>query len=92
MENALRRELHEELGTAAGPLTRIGTFCCAPANEVGAELLADVFCGDLEGNPVAQAEIEEVAWAPIDALTSRDYAPLIMEHMLPYLGLPASSG
>lgn len=82
------RELSEELGLAVAPedLVLLGTWEGPAANEADTGLLATVFGCPLSGEPVTQAEIEELDWLDLDtAGTRRDLAPLLTDFVVPLL-------
>ena len=83
-EQALRREVFEELGCHAG-WTRPYMECTAPAADLE-EIVVTVSChlGEIAGSPRPQDEIEEIRWIDI----RRPDVPLaisIEEEMLPQL-------
>lgn len=82
LEQALRREVREELATEIGPLTHMGRFVTQAANEPGHTLIADMFLGDLLGEPLPSAEISELAWKSRDELREGPTAPLILDYLL----------
>lgn len=83
--DALARELREELGVAMrrDDARFLGTFEADAVNESGRRVRADAYAVQVEGDPVAQAEIEEIRW--LDPLRELDVAvaPLSREHILP---------
>ncbi|MCQ4315409.1 NUDIX domain-containing protein [Stutzerimonas zhaodongensis] len=85
--DALRRELHEELGLdiGASALQPLGHFRSRAANEPDHWVEADVFIGNLKGPAKAQAEIETVAWLKLHAQLEGDLAPLLREQVIPAL-------
>ncbi len=86
--DALRRELHEELGLRIAPdrLRPLGTFTTAAANEPGHRLVAHAFALRLcDESPVAAAEIAEARWLDPSAPFDVTIAPLAAEHLLPLL-------
>jgi 8-oxo-dGTP diphosphatase len=70
-EEALQRELMEELGTTAENLKYLG----------------NMYLGTLAGEPTPQAEIVEIAWLSRNALLSprNDLTPLTLEKILPFI-------
>lgn len=85
---ALVRELREELGLRirTDELIPVGRFSAPAANEHGLVVDAQVFDAPLTGDPVAAAEIEELAWIhPDDPATyaGRDIAPLSRDLLIP---------
>ncbi|NEQ54003.1 MAG: NUDIX domain-containing protein [Leptolyngbya sp. SIO3F4] len=93
-EEAIHREVREELCCEIDDSTfkPLGKFVTVAANEANTQLVATVFQGGLVGTPVASSEIAELQWIPILA---EDYdialAPLLTEHVLPYLRKEANS-
>jgi 8-oxo-dGTP diphosphatase len=83
---ALQREIEEELGCAVLPdaLRELGTFQAPAANEPGCTVEARLFAVALDGEPRAQAEIEEVIWVDPDSLDGVTLAPLARLHALPF--------
>ncbi|MDG4666995.1 NUDIX domain-containing protein [Mycobacterium sp. 236(2023)] len=62
--DALHRELLEELAVrvTASDVRSLGKRVAAAANEPGHLVHADLFMVTLRGDPVASAEIDEIAW------------------------------
>jgi putative acetyltransferase len=59
----LARELREELGeVAAMGLQRIGTYSDRAAGDAAKTVRIELYGGELEGAPVASAEIGELVW------------------------------
>lgn len=86
--DALRRELHEELGLRlpAEDFTWVGTFEEDAANEPGHRVLAEVYSVTLDSSaPVAAAEIAESRWIDPHAPGTMDLAPLSSRALLPIL-------
>ena len=83
--DALARELREELGVVMrrDGVRFLGTFEADAVNESGRRVRADAYAVEIAGDPVAQAEIEDIRW--LDPLRERDVtvAPLSREHILP---------
>ncbi len=61
---ALVREVREELGAAVDRSTvrALGRHGAAAANEPGHVVDADLFLVDLDGEPRAASEIDEITW------------------------------
>ncbi|MCE9559574.1 MAG: NUDIX domain-containing protein [Armatimonadetes bacterium] len=85
LEDAIRREIFEELEVELENLEYIGQFETLPANEKNSTLLADVFRADLVGEPEPRAEIEAISWLSPEKWTRENTAPLIREHMGPFI-------
>lgn len=80
----LARELHEELGVALRPgALRLGEFEDVAVNEADTRVRAEVYLADVEGEPAARAEIEELAWVDPAAPGERIIAPLSRHQLLP---------
>jgi 8-oxo-dGTP pyrophosphatase MutT (NUDIX family) len=75
---ALTREVREELGTgiAASGVRALGRHTAEAANEPGHLVDADLFLVELDGEPRAAAEIDELAWIDPDAPEGVELAPL----------------
>ena len=83
-EDALRRELLEELGCdLAGAPRPLGRFSAPAANEAGRIVEAELFAVDLLGDIQSGAEIEEAIWHDPHDLQSVLLAPLTRDHVLP---------
>jgi mutator protein MutT len=86
-EQALARELHEELGltVATSRLQRLGRFEADAANEPGFRVIAHVFRLDLGADePIkAAGEIEAAAWISPDQAIDIPMAPLTEHSLLP---------
>ena len=83
-EQALRREIGEELGCEidADPAP-LGRFSAPAANEPGHVVEADLFLVALDGEIRPAAEIAEAVWHDPADLESRPLAPLARTHALP---------
>lgn len=81
------REAHEELGVELdlAALTPLGRFDAAAANEEGFTVVAEVFEHPLVGEPVASAEIAELAWVDPADDSRTDIAPLLRDAVFPVL-------
>lgn len=81
----LARELREELGVTlrTGSTRPLGEFEADAVNEAGHRVRGEAFAVEIDGTPMAQAEIEELRWIaprpPYDVMV----APLSAEHILP---------
>lgn len=84
---ALRRELHEELGLRIeeSQLQALGHFQSRAANEPDHWVEADVFVGLVEGEVQVQAEIEALDWLAPRTQQQEHLAPLLREQVLPTL-------
>lgn len=77
-EQALMREIHEELGcgiTLGAELP--GDFIDVAANEPGFSVHARIWTGQLHGAPDASAEIAELRWIGAGDMAGLDLAPLL---------------
>lgn len=84
---ALVRELGEELGCGLdGEGIFLGEFS-APAADSEKEAMVHVrlYLGGLNGQPVPQSEIEEMAWVELDNHTAYSVAPSLRDQILPML-------
>jgi 8-oxo-dGTP diphosphatase len=86
-EQALRREIHEELGLLieAHEVAPLGAFAAAAANEPGRTVVAELFLVAIDRKPVPGAEIEEIAWIDPAQTDGLVVAPLTRDHILPLL-------
>ena len=86
----LARELDEELGVRlrAGSARRLGEFEDHAVNEPGRRVRAEAFQVEVEGEPVVQAEIAELARVWPQAPFPVAVAPLSAGHILPALAPP----
>jgi 8-oxo-dGTP pyrophosphatase MutT (NUDIX family) len=86
-EQALVRELHEELGYEldAVNLEPMGRFSARAANEPGHLVDCDVFFIRVDSEGAVAAEIEELRWVdPLD-LPDLELAPLTSEVLMPLI-------
>ena len=84
-QDALRRELSEELGIDIDPseMTYVGRYTAPAANEPGRQVDAEVFRIDI-AHPVAPgAEIEEILWLDPSTPGAVKLAPLTRDNLLP---------
>ncbi len=87
-EDALVRELKEELGlqVAPGYLRRVGRFSALAANEADTVVDAEIFDAPVVTTAVAvAAEIEELLWIDPADPGGIDLAPLSRDILLPLL-------
>jgi 8-oxo-dGTP diphosphatase len=82
---ALVREIREELGCeiVAGSDRPLGRFIAPAANEANSVVDADLFAIRLLGDPLPQAEIDEMIWLDPHEPTDFALAPLTRTHVLP---------
>ena len=81
---ALVREVREELGTGIDGSTAraLGRYTAAAANEPGHVVEAELFLVDLDGEPRAASEIDEIAWIDPHAPDGVELAPLTVHPVL----------
>ena len=80
-EEAVHREIAEELGVEAAGVQALGRHVADAANEPGHTVEADVFLASLAGAPRAAAEIDEIAWVDPADPGDIELAPLT-EHAI----------
>jgi 8-oxo-dGTP diphosphatase len=75
---ALVREVREELGTGVDGSTAraLGRYTAVAANEPGHVVDAELFLVELDGEPQAASEIDEMAWIDPYAPVGVELAPL----------------
>ena len=78
------RETREEVSLDLGALTLLGEFESEAANEPGHRLHSTVYTAELNGEPVAAAEIAELRWTALDG-DYDDLAPMLRINVLPLL-------
>lgn len=83
--SALVRELYEELGCSLAFPAYEGRFADVAADLPNTDVVVVLYSGALQGTPVPQAEIEEMAWIDVVAPIRIQLAPSIINHILPYL-------
>jgi len=90
---ALARELREELGCEliADSVVLAGEFRAPAANEQGREVVAQVYRVDVEGEPRAQAEIDDAVWIDPATPGAIELAPLTRDIVLAMLAGTASA-
>lgn len=84
-EDALIREIQEEIQVDAQIKHSLGIIHTTAANEVGFELQAHVFEVDITGHPCHSAEIAEISWIDFNNSQQLRLAPLTEQFVLPYL-------
>ncbi|WP_269713520.1 NUDIX hydrolase [Caulobacter sp. NIBR2454] len=80
---ALAREIREELACGIVDPVLLGVFEAPAANEHDTTVRAVVYLARLDGQPTAQAEIEEALWLDVAAPGERRLARLLTEQVLP---------
>jgi 8-oxo-dGTP pyrophosphatase MutT (NUDIX family) len=85
VEEALQRELQEELGTHVLDVKKLGIVNGQTPD--GREMEMHLYSGELQGEPYPQAEIEEIAWMSHDAIAEKSdlMTPMTLDHVLPFL-------
>ncbi len=85
IEEALQRELQEELRTQAVGVKKIGIISGHTPD--GREMEMHLYSGQLLGTPKPHAEIEEIAWMTQEDVEERKdtMTPMTLEHVLPFL-------
>ncbi len=84
-EEALIRELEEELGLRLGPadLSTLGRYTAVAANEPDATVIADTFLVRTEAAVAPAREIAEIVWIDPAVPPAIPLAPLTAAHVLP---------
>ncbi|WP_239496251.1 NUDIX hydrolase [Salinicola peritrichatus] len=82
-EQALRREVREELGVQATDAELIGEATAVAANEADHRVHAHLFWTTIQGQARAHAEIEEIRWVDCDEAVTLPLAPLLRSKVLP---------
>lgn len=85
IEEALQRELQEELGTQAIDINKLGIVSGQTPD--GRDIEMHLYSAELIGKPSPQTEIEEITWMSKDEVNNRISAmtPMTMDHVLPFL-------
>jgi 8-oxo-dGTP diphosphatase len=81
----LARELDEELGCRLVAAELLGHYAAPAANEAGFTVQSATYLATVEGEIVARAEIEELAWIDPAAPGDLRLAPLLTQAVLPAL-------
>lgn len=82
-EQAMRREIQEEIGCTCEILSFVGRFETQAANEPDHRLIAYVYHVDIHEAPHISAEIAEMKWIQLDDEDTH-LAPLTREIVLPW--------
>lgn len=85
LEQAVRREVREELGSEIVDLAYAATFRDDAADAPGVEIVVHVHVGHLASDPVVQAEIREMVWCSLEA-PEVPVAPSLERQILGYFG------
>jgi len=85
IDDALERELQEELGVNAKNVSKIGIV--AGRTPDGRDIEEHLYTGELAGEPHSQTEIEEIFWLSKEDIAkhSETMTPLTLDHILPFL-------
>lgn len=85
IEEALQRELQEELGTKASDVVKLGTVMGHTPDH--REMEMHLYSGKLQSQPTPNSEIEEIMWMSSgDILAKQDsMTPMTLEHVMPFL-------
>ncbi len=85
IEEALQRELQEELGTQASNVQKSGVVTGQTPD--GRNMEMHLYAGELQAEPHPQAEIEEIAWMSQAAIAKKQafMTPMTLDHVLPFL-------
>jgi 8-oxo-dGTP pyrophosphatase MutT (NUDIX family) len=85
IEEALQRELQEELGTQATNVEKLGVVTGQTPD--GRDMEMHLYSGKLQGEPHPQAEVEELAWMSKDVVSGKQnvMTPMTLERVLPFL-------
>jgi 8-oxo-dGTP diphosphatase len=85
IDEALQRELQEELGVQASDVKKLGVVSGQTPDNRDIEM--HLYGGVLQGEPHPQSEIEEIAWMSRAAALEKHEAmtPMTLEHVLPFL-------
>jgi 8-oxo-dGTP diphosphatase len=81
----LVREVAEELGCEVQNASLSGTFSDKAAGVSDAVVVVRLYTADLVGEPLPQAEIEELQWVDLRKKTSLKLAPSISNQIIPHL-------
>jgi 8-oxo-dGTP diphosphatase len=81
----LARELDEELGCRVAKPILSGVFKDRAAGIDDAIVIVRLYTGELLGDPLPQAEIEEIAWLNMRKPGSLPLAPSIVNGIIPHL-------
>ena len=85
IEEALERELQEELGTGASEVKKLGAV--EGQTPDGRDMQMHLYSAKLLGEPSPQSEIEEIVWmSKAEVLTrANKMTPMTLNHVLPFL-------
>lgn len=83
-EQALKREILEEIGCDVAQLHFIQTYHTQAVNEPDHQLVSHTFWVKIKGEPKIQAELAEMLWLDIDRRDDYMLAPLTRELIIPW--------
>jgi len=85
IEEALQRELQEELGAQATNMKKLGVVHGHTPD--GTNLEMHLYTGSLQGEPHPRSEIEELIWMSRDVVlrNPEKMTPMSIDHVLPFL-------
>ena len=85
IDEALQRELIEELGSQVVHIDKLGIVSGKTPD--GRDLEMHLYSGELLSEPNPQAEIEEIIWMSKDMVESHtaQMTPMTLEHVMPFL-------
>jgi 8-oxo-dGTP pyrophosphatase MutT (NUDIX family) len=86
LEDALRREVREELSVGIAESHSLGRFTAEAAHEPGFTVEAELFDVTLAGEPRKAAEIEEMRWVGLDEAAALPIAELSRKAVFERLG------
>lgn len=81
---ALAREIEEELGCSFSQPQFEGRFEDRASEMKDTRVVVLLYSASLEGDPIPQSEIEELAWIAIQEPPNIDVAPSISNQIIPY--------
>ncbi|OUY08847.1 NUDIX hydrolase [Acinetobacter populi] len=83
-EQALKREILEEIGCEVSQLRFLQTYHTQAANEPDHQLVSHTFLVTIKGEPKIQAELAEMLWLDIEKRDDYPLAPLTKELIIPW--------
>lgn len=85
IDEALQRELQEELGTTAIDIQKLGMVSGQTPD--GRDMEMYLYTGKLLNDPRPLAEIEEIVWMNKDKITENIslMTPMTLDHVIPFL-------
>jgi 8-oxo-dGTP diphosphatase len=85
VDEALQRELQEELGTIATNIQKLGTVSGQTPD--GRDMEMHLYTGKLVGEPQPHSEIEEIVWISHEELAEKVsmMTPMTLDHVIPFL-------